>query len=137
MMNVFGFSDEAKRLSDAANTALVNGAGLQWLAFALRDGSVEGMPDRPQTYLRRQDAVRNQGAYAGDFGYIKIPLDGVTARGAEVMVKLQRQLKEAGMQLIDPEVADRDFPTDNRREAMPSLDRRRLLVRSRHGLFLP
>lgn len=144
--NLFGFSDAARRVSDAANQAIVNGTGRgQWLAFALSDGSVEGMPDNPRTYPRRQDAVRAQGHSAKDYGYLRVPWDGVTPRAAEVMVKLQRQLRNTDLQLVDPEVADHDYPTDNRREAVPELDRRRLLTRSRYdntrrspgGIILP
>jgi hypothetical protein len=143
--NVFGFSDAARRVSDACNQAIVNGDRDQWVAFALSDGSVEGMPDRPRTYPRRRIAVHAQGHAAKDYGYIKVPWDGVTPRAAEVMVKLQRQLRDTDMQLTDPEVADYDYPTDNRREAMPGLDRRHVLTRSRQrvetrspgGIILP
>jgi hypothetical protein len=142
--NLFGFSDAARRVSDACNQAIINGDRDQWIAFALSDGAVEGMPDEPRTYPRRRIAVRAQGHSAKNFGYIKVPWDGVTPRAAEVMVKLQRQIRETDMQLVDPEIADYDFPTDNRREAMPTLDRRHVLTRSRSdarrsagGIILP
>lgn len=143
MTGPYGFSDAARRVSDAANTAIVNGGRGRWIAFRLTDGTVEGMPDRPKTYPVRRDAVKAQGHSARDYGYLQVPWDGVTARAAEVMVKLQRQLRDTDLQLIDPEVADRDYPTSNLREAMPSLDRRRALTstrrerRSRGGVILP
>lgn len=143
--NLFGFSDAARRISDAANQAILNGDRDQWMAFRLADGTVEGAPDNPRTYPRKSIAIRAQGSNERRYGYIKIPWDGVTPRAAEVMLKLQRQVEKIGYQLTDPEVADHDYPTDNRRETMPSLDRRRLLVRDRHhtirrspgGVILP
>lgn len=144
-VNLFGFSDAARRISDAANQAIVNGLRDQWMAFTLRDGSVSGAPDAPRCYPKRRDAVRAQGNNERNYGYIKIPWDMVTPRAAEVMLKLARQLRETDMQLTDPEVADRDYPTSNLRESFPSLDRRRALVRDRRhsvrmrpsGLILP
>lgn len=140
---MFGFGDAAERVSDACNQAIVNGDRGEWIAFALTDGSVSGMPFNPRTYARRQDAVRAQGHSAADYGYIKVPWDGVTPRAAQVMVKLQRQIRDTDMQLIDPEVAGHDYPTDNRRESMPALDRRRALTSSRSdrrspgGIIIP
>lgn len=128
----FGFSDAARRISDAANTALLNGARDEWLAFALSDGSVEGMPDNPRTYPHRQDAVRAQGHSAANYGYLKVPWDGVTPRAAEVFLKIQRQVKDIGYQLIDPEVSDRDYRLNHLRESTPSLDRRGILTRNRY-----
>lgn len=139
-VNLYGFSDAARRLSDAANQAIINGDRDRWMAFALADGSVPGSFDRPETYPTRRDAIRSRGANERNFGYIKVPWDMVTPRGAEVFLRLHRQLRDSGMQLTDPEQADRDYATDNRREAMPSLDRRRLLTGSRispGGIHLP
>lgn len=138
--NLFGFSDAARRISDAANQAIVNGDRMRWMAFSLADGAVAGMPDNPRTYPHRADAVRAQGASDREYGYLQVPLDGVTPRAAEVFLKVGRQLRAAGMELTDPEVRDRDFPVSNLRESFPSLDRHRWLQRdrrSRGGLILP
>lgn len=139
--NLFGFSDAARRLSDAAQTAITLGRRDQWMAFALSDGRVQGAPDNPRTYPRRQFAVQAQGHDAANYGYLKIPWDSVTPRAAEVMLKLQRQTRAIDHQLVDPEVADHDYVPSNLREHFPD-DRRRILASTRlrtsgGGLILP
>lgn len=137
--NLFGFSDAARRISDAAQTAITLGRRDQWLAFALADGRVEGAPDNPRTYPRRAIAVAAQGHNARNFGYIKVPWDSVTPRAAEVMLKLARQLREINHDLVDPEVADHDYVPSNLREHFPG-DRRQILRNTRMspgGLILP
>jgi len=129
-VNLFGFSDAARRISDAANQALLNGARDEWLAFALSDGRVEGMPDNPRTYPRRRIAVAAQGHDARNFGYLQVPWDGVTPRAAQVMLKLARQLHDINHDLVDPEVADSEFVPSNLREHFPG-DARRVLRHTR------
>lgn len=143
-VTIYGFGDAAQRISDTIRTAIVNGDRGRWIAFSLEDGRCSGPRDRPDTYPTKAEAIRAQGNSERNFGYIKIPWDDVTPRAAQVMLKIHRQLRDAGLMLTDPEVANHDFPLSNRREDYPD-DRRHILthtrlrtqLRSRGGLILP
>lgn len=140
--NVFGFSDDARRISDAIRQAIVDGHRDRWMAFSLQDGRTDG-----QVYYTRADAVRYHTNKYNRYCYIKVPWDDVTPRAAEVYLKIYRQLQKNGNHPDDPEVANQEYMMDTRREAYPSLDRRRILKdtrlvlpgmrRSNGGLILP
>lgn len=133
----FAFSDAAKRISDMVTQAIADRQGNKWMAFALEDGSGNGT-----CYDTKADAIRfHRNAYRG-YCFLQVPLDILSPRAAEVFLKLHRQLKALG-QHPDDEMAKTTFMFDNRREAYPDLDSRRLLVQTRRerrsagGLYLP
>jgi hypothetical protein len=131
----FGFSDEARRVSDTIRQAIVDGHADHWMAFALADGLSDG-----RTYDTRAAAIAAQHNQERRFMFILIPWDDVTPRAAEVFFKVHRQMADAGLQLVDPEVANQQWTHDNRREVTaPGLDRRHILssTRIRGGLILP
>lgn len=139
----FGFSDAARRISDTVRQAIVDGHRNRWMAFALEDGHSDG-----RVYDTRADAVRFHTNKYNRYLYLIVPWDDVTPRAAEVYLKIYRQLEKVGQHPDDPEVAGQTYMMDSRREAYPSLDRRRLLVanrrdrrraerRSRGGIILP
>lgn len=139
----FGFSDAARRISDAMRQAIVDGHRNRWMAFALEDGRGDG-----RIYDTRADAVRFHTNLYAKYLYLVVPWDDVTPRSAEVQLKVFRQLQDIGQHPDDPEVAGQSYMMDSRREAYPALDGRRLLVatrrerrraerRSRGGIILP
>lgn len=140
MTGPFGFSDTARRISDACRQAIVDGHSGQWMAFALDTGESDGT-----CYLKRRDAIRHHAAKARLYMYIHIPFDDVTPRAAETYLKLHRQLAALGQHVADDEMPDTEWMFDNRREALPpGLDARRLLTtdekhatRRRSGLIVP
>lgn len=92
------YSDAARRCSDAVNLALIGQAGAagRWIAVRLSDGGSDGV-----LYDQKSDAVRHQ-LHESLCAYIKIPPDGMTPRLAEVFLKFNRQLYDAGMRMQDP-----------------------------------
>ena len=136
---VFGFSDEARRISDTIQQAIVDGARNKWIAFNLEDGRTDGTK-----YDTKADAIRHHGNRYGGFMYIKVPWDMCTPRAAEVFLRVHRQLKKIG-QHPDDEMAKHEFMLDTRREAYPSLDRRKIMKdlrrpgerRTSGGVILP
>lgn len=138
----FGFSDAARRISDAVKQAIVDGHRNRWLAFALDDGTSDGV-----VYDTKADAIRFHGNKYRGYLYLRVPWDTLTERGAEVFLTVHRQLKALG-QHPDDEMAKHEFMLDNRLEAYPKLDPRRLMAtqfdragrpvrRSPGGLILP
>lgn len=146
MTSPLGFTDAAKRISDACQQAIADGHGNQWLAFALDDGTTDGT-----YYQQKRDAVRHHGNRARLYLYLKVPLDMVTVRAAEVYLLANRQMAALGQHMADDEMPDTEWRFDNRREAAaPTVDARRLLTpdelatrqrrfhrRTRTGLHLP
>lgn len=88
----FGHTDDAKRLSDAAN---LHWAAAEWgsvgkfIAFDLNDGSTDG-----NLYDSRIDAVRHQ-SNEYNCGYIHLHPLGMTPCEAEILLKTARQLSKA------------------------------------------
>lgn len=130
---VFGFSPEACRVSDTIRQAIVDGHRDRWMAFALEDGSCDGI-----TYERKRDAIRYHANRARKFMYIKVPWDDVSPRAAEVYLKLHRQMTAIGQHVADDEMPDTEWMFDHRREAYPDLDiRQRLWTPPTVGLIRP
>lgn len=125
--NAFNFSDAAKRISDVVTQAIADRQGNRWMAFALEDGASNGT-----VFDTKADAIRHHRNAARQYMYLKIPLDYLSPRAAEVFLKLHRQLKALG-QHPDDEMIKSEYMFDNRREAYPELDARRILVRTRRG----
>jgi hypothetical protein len=123
MSGPFGFSDAAKRISDAVNQAIVDGHRGRWMAFALEDGSSSG-----DTYDTRSDVVRYHGNAYRKHCYLQIPWDQLTPRAAEVYLHIHRQLTANGQHPADEEMPETQWMLDNRREAYPRHDARRQLV---------
>lgn len=135
----FGFSDEARRMSDTIRQAIVDGHADKWIAFAMEDCTTDGV-----TYERRRDAIRYHANKARMFMYVKVPWDDCTPRAAEVYIRLHRQLAKIGQHVADDEMPDTEWMFDNRREAYKTtapLDRRRILKQpdpqTPGGLYLP
>lgn len=129
MTNAFGISDAARRISDAVQQAITDGYRNKWMAFAMDDGTGDGT-----RYDTKADAIRYHGNKYRGYLYLQVPWDMLTSRAAEVYLRLHRQLKEIG-QHPDDEMAKHEFMFDNRREAYPALDARRILAAQfdRHG----
>lgn len=138
----FGFSDAAKRISDAVHQAIVDGHRNRWMAFALEDGAGDGV-----IYDSKADAIRFHGNRYRQHLYLRVPWDMMTPRAAEVYLHLHRQLKAIG-QHPDDEMATSEHMFDTRLEAYPAFDARRLIAtqfdragrpvrRTPGGLILP
>lgn len=93
------FSDAARRCSDAVNLALIGQAGAagRWMAFRLSDGGTDHV-----LYDSKAAAVRHQ-LHETLCAYLKIPPTGVSPRLAEVFLRFNRQLYDAGMRMTDPD----------------------------------
>lgn len=118
----FGYSDEARRISDTVRQAIVDGHRNRWLPFDVATGEAVDRPVVP--YETRLDAVRHTRNRYRKCMYVQVPWDDVSPRSAEVLLKIYRQLIAIGQHPQDDEVANMPFMMDNRMEAYPSLDRR-------------
>jgi hypothetical protein len=99
-LNVFGFSDAARRAADQINTHVaVHGWNVigKWAAIRLSDGGSDGV-----MYDSKPDAVKHQ-LHEQQCAYVQIPPDGVTVSGMQSYLELHRKLYDAGMRLQDPE----------------------------------
>ena len=111
----FGHTDDAKRLSDAAN---LHWAAVEWdsvgkfIAFDLNDGSTDG-----NLYDSRTDAVRHQ-SNPYTRGYLHLHPAGMTQCEAEIMLKAARQLNKA-------------FPADSGKEPILRISRENLVSQMR------
>lgn len=79
----FGFSDAAKRASDAVNTALLvdqEGNRGRWIALRLSDGGSDGT-----TYPNIETAIAFQFHYS-QCAYLPIPSGGMSPREADVLL---------------------------------------------------
>lgn len=135
----FGFSDEARRMSDTIRQAITDGHAGKWIAFALEDCTTDGM-----VYDVRRDAIRFHANKARMYMYISVPWDDCTPRAAEVYIRLHRQLAKLGQHPADDEMPDTEWMFDTRREAYKTtraLDARSILKRpdphTPGGLYLP
>lgn len=84
----FGFSDAAKRLSDAINLhihAQGTDAFFKIVAFRLEDGSSDGA-----LYDDRDDAIRHTRSKPGTWGYAQVHPTGSTPREAEAALRWAR-----------------------------------------------
>jgi hypothetical protein len=68
-----------------------------WVAIRLSDGGSDGV-----LYPRKALAVRHQ-LHEYQCAYIKIPMAGVSAREAEIFLRFNRMLYNAGHRLADPD----------------------------------
>lgn len=100
-VNALGvYSDAARRCSDVINTHVAVhkfGAFGKWAAIRLSDGGSDGV-----MYDTKADAVRHQ-LHETQCAYVRIPLDGMSAREAEIYLEFNRKLYDAGMRMSDPE----------------------------------
>jgi hypothetical protein len=118
----FGFSDEARRISDTVRQCIVDGLREKWVPFAMQDGTT----DKPVVaYDTRIDAVRHTRNRYRAYMYLQVPWDDISPRSAEVFLKVHRQLQAIGQHPLDDEVANLPLMMDNRMEAYPSLDTRK------------
>lgn len=140
--HAFGFSDEARRISDVVTNAIADRQGNRWMAFALEDGRSNGT-----VYDTKKDAIHHHRNAARKYCYLRIPLDAMSPLAAEAFLRVHRQLAKLG-QHPDDEMINHEFMLDTRLEAYPSLDKRRLIAtqfdragrpvrRSQGGLYLP
>lgn len=140
--NPFGFSDAARRISDTVTQAIADRQGGRWMAFALEDGRGNGT-----VYDTKADAIHAHRNAARKYCYLCVPLDLLPPRAAEVFLKVHRQLAKLG-QHPDDEMINHEFMIDNRLEAHPYVDKRRLIAtqfdragravrRSPGGVILP
>lgn len=102
------YSDAARRIADAVALHLqadYDGTVGRWVAFALADGASDGT-----TYEWKADAMRHQ-LYPELCCYLKILPDGMSPRGAELFLKFNRELHDAGMRMTDPDEREVIMPT--------------------------
>lgn len=89
----FGFSDAAKRMSDAVNTALLvdpEGNRRRWIACRLSDGGSDGT-----TYPNIETAIAFQFHYS-QCCYLPIPSNGISPREADVLLGAYKQTYNNG-----------------------------------------
>ena len=93
------FSDEARRASDIINMHLVaNPANAgKWVAIRLSDGGSDGV-----LYDSKGDAVRHQ-LHEQQCCYVCIPPTGMPPMEAEVFIRFNRHLYDAGFRMPDPD----------------------------------
>lgn len=102
LVNAFGFSDAARRMSDAVNLhvqALGVQASGRWVAIRLSDGGSDGV-----LYDYRRDAILHQ-LHEKLCCYVRIPPFGqmMSTREAESYLTLHRSMYDAGYRLQDPD----------------------------------
>jgi len=116
MTGPFGFSDAARRMSDAIHQAIVDGHRNRWMAFALEDGSTNGT-----IYDTKEDAHRALSNSYRKHMVLRVPWDQAPPKACEAFLKVHRQLAVLG-QHPDDEMHKTMIMMDNRLEAYPSLD---------------
>ena len=92
------YSDEARRASDIVNLHLVvslENIG-KWVAIRLSDGGSDDV-----IYDCKCDAVRHQ-LHEKQSVYVQIQPNGLSARDAQILLKMYRDLYDANMTLPDP-----------------------------------
>lgn len=97
---VAALRDAARRLSDAVTlhiTAIGDDAHGKWVAARLTDGSTDGT-----LYDTRIDAIQHQ-TNPEYLCYVFIPPGGMGVHEAEVFLKFNRALFDAGMRMPHPE----------------------------------
>lgn len=101
MTGPFGFSDAAKRCSDAVNTHLAAlgpfGVSNKWVAIRLSDGGSDGV-----IYDTRRDAVNHQ-LHEQQCAYVCMAPDGMSAKEAESFLRYNRTIYDAGYRMPDPD----------------------------------
>ena len=93
-------SDPARRASEQVTLHLLadrDRAINSWCAIRLSDGGSDGI-----LYDSKAAAVRHQ-LHEFQCAYVKIPPDGMGPREAEIFLKFNRQLYDAGMRIADPD----------------------------------
>lgn len=94
------YSDAAKRCSDVVTLHLLadrDHAINSWCAIRLSDGGSDDV-----LYDSKAAAVRHQ-LHEFQCAYVKIPADGMGPREAEIFLRFNRQLYDAGMRIADPD----------------------------------
>lgn len=112
------YSDAARRAADAVNLHLLadrDGAPGKWMLLFLADGSSDG-----NLYDHKWQAVRHTPA-TRPAAYLCIPPTGMMPRGAELFLKFNRELHDAGMRMTDPD-ADREVVMPDRAELYQLVD---------------
>lgn len=91
------YADSAKRCSDQIRLHILAGMAGKWAAIRLSDGGSDGV-----AYDTRPDAITHQ-LHEKQCMYIKIPFDSMPVAHAATMLKIQRDLYDAGFRLSDPD----------------------------------
>lgn len=91
------YGDDAVRCSEIVNTAVVNDFAGFWLAIRLSDGGSDEI-----AYATKRDAIRHQ-LHEQQCAYVRIPPDGMTPKHAEAFLRVNRQLYDAGLRIVDPD----------------------------------
>jgi hypothetical protein len=100
MAEVQLYSDAARRASDVITLHLLadrERAVNSWVAIRLSDGGSDGI-----LYDSKAAAVRHQ-LHEYQCAYAKVPPDGMGPREAEIFLRFNRELYDAGMRLADPD----------------------------------
>lgn len=93
------YSDEARRASDNVNLHLLadraDNVG-RWVAIRLSDGGSDGV-----VYDCKCDATRHQ-LHERQCVYVNIQPTGLSAKDAEILLKMYRQFYDRGFKMPDP-----------------------------------
>jgi hypothetical protein len=115
-LNTFnGYSDRANRASEAVNihfTAQGDSVIGKWVALRLSDGGSDG------TLYDTKIAAASHQLHENQCAYVCLPAEGMSPRQAELFLKFNEGLYDAGMRLADP---DRHIHTPNNREQIKSV----------------
>ena len=93
------YSDEARRASDIVNLHLLadpNGNRGRWVAIRLSDGGSDGT-----VYDCKCDAMRYQ-LHETQCVYVQILPDGLSAKNAQILIKMHREMYDKGLKMPDP-----------------------------------
>jgi hypothetical protein len=93
-------SDAAKRVYDTYHlhrTADLHGGLGKWFACALNDGATDGV-----LYENKSDAIRHQHHNEQYYAFIQVTYANMTRCTAEVFLKVNRRLYDAGIRMADP-----------------------------------
>ena len=96
------YSDEARRASDIVNLHLLadsHGNVGRWVAVRLSDGGSDGT-----VYDCKCDAMRHQ-LHETQCVYVQIQPNGLSARDAQILLKLYRDMYDNRMKMPDPPCA--------------------------------
>lgn len=102
-LRAVGHTDPAKRVSDTYSLHVI-GSGRdsigKWIAVTLADGRSDDT-----LYHNKQSAIRHQHHNENYYAFIRIGPRPMNVCEAEVYLKTQRKLHDAGLRMVDPDSA--------------------------------
>ena len=94
------YSDDVKRLASSVTMHAINGNAGQFAAYKLQDVSTDNV-----VYPSRKEAVRMLWPNQDFYFYVYISPNGMSLQEADIYLRWNRKLYEAGFRMPDPDDA--------------------------------